>query len=56
MGSSNWGELCYVKWCLGCWRVVWWLDVNISEDRATSVFRVEVHYIKRRNNPENQEF
>jgi hypothetical protein len=23
-------------------RVVWWLDTNVSEDRAVSIFRVEM--------------
>jgi hypothetical protein len=27
---------------VGCDTVVWWLDNNVSEDRAASIFRVEV--------------
>jgi hypothetical protein len=30
-------------WFSGSLRsVAWWLDINVSEDRSTSIFRVEV--------------
>jgi hypothetical protein len=33
--------------------VVWWLDINVSEDCAASIF---IHHTTRRNNPENHNF
>jgi hypothetical protein len=37
-------------------RVVWWSEINVSETRAASIFRVETlvsnHHTTQRNNPE----
>jgi len=44
-------------------RVGWWLDTNVSDDRASSIYRapssetlVSYHDITRRNNSENHDF
>jgi hypothetical protein len=50
--SRQWGQ---VSWFCGLLRrVVWWLDTIVSEDRASSIFRVL--HTRRVSNPERQEF